>query len=145
MINASTGEVTDDKPLQWRNIMPSTNATHERTDTARDLYRHALRAMDKARNLDKQTVRTFAFKGPDGYTVYVDAKLLLELSTALCELQCKWTHLTFEQRDGSNPAIRVSSMTGDGMTVRGLLMPIANRGGEGEPQLLVETLAIFKR
>ena len=145
MINASTGEVTDDKPLQWRNIMPSTNATHERTDTAKALMNFALRAMDKARNLEKNTVRTLAFNGPDGYTVYVDAKLLLEIANALCELQCKWTHLTFEQRDGSNPAIRIGSMTGDGMTVRGLLMPIANTGGEGKPQLLAETLAIFKR
>ena len=143
MINATTGEVTEDKPLQWRNIMPSSSATHERTDTAKALLNFALRAMDKARNLDKQTVRTFAFSGPEGYMVHVDAKLLLEVCTALCELQCKWTSLTFEQRNGSHPAIRISSMTGDGMTVRGLIMPLGNTGEA--PQLLVESLNIFKR
>ena len=142
MINATTGEVTEDRPLQWRNIMPSTPATHERTETAADLFRLCTLAMDKARNIDKTVVRTFRFKSLDEFTVNVNAQLLLEIATALMELECAWINLSFEQRETGYNAVRLTAITGEAMKVQGLLMPIASKD---EPQLLVEQLTIFRR
>lgn len=147
LINASTGEVTDEQPLNWRNIMPLTPATHERTLTAGDLLRHCTLGMDKARNIDKNVTRVFRFKhweciNLDAFTVNVNAQLLLEIATALNEMQCAWINLTFEQSEKGSPAVRVTAITGDGMKVEGLLMPIA---ASHEPQLIVEQLSIFKR
>lgn len=142
MINASTGKVTDEQPLKWREVMPSTPATHERTETAADLLSYCTLAMDKARNIDKNETRVFRFKSLDEFTVNVNAELLLKIATALCELQCAWVNLTFEQREKGSPAVRITAITGDGMKVEGLLMPIA---ASHEPQLIVEQLSIFKR
>lgn len=142
MVHAATGEATDEYPLRWREIMPTAPATHERVDTAKDLYKFAALGMDKARNIDKTLVRTFKFKGDEGLNVLVDCELLLEIATAFCELQCAWINITFQQQEKGNNAVRFAGITGDGMTARALLMPIAYTD---EPRLLVETLHAYKR
>lgn len=131
LIHAKTGQVIEAKPLEWRNVMPTGEPEAGINMLADTLHRGLKQAEIRGRNVSKDAPKLVAVKlgrTEDAATAYFNAAYFLEVSEALCKLQCNVVQLDFY---GECKALKFTARTNEGATVTALLMPVHRPNGGG--------------
>ena len=131
LIHAKTGQVIEAKPLEWRTVIPTGEAPAQLNMLADTLHRGLKQAEIRGRNVSKDATKLVSVKlgrTEDAGTAYFNAAMFLEVSEALCKLNCNVVQLDFY---GECRALKLTARTNEGATVTALLMPIHRPNGGG--------------
>jgi hypothetical protein len=131
LIHAKTGQVIDAKPLEWRNVIPAGEAPAQLNMLADTLHRGLKQAEIRGRNVSKDAPKLVAVKlgrTEDAPTAYFNAAMFLEVSEALCKLNCNVVQLDFY---GECRALKLTARTNESAIVTVLLMPVHRPNGGG--------------